>query len=61
MMEAFGGVGVHATTTEQLAVALDEAIASGKPTLINAVIDETAGTESGRITSLNPQSAAKKK
>ena len=33
----------------------------GKPTLINAVIDETAGTESGRITSLNPQSAAKKK
>ena len=31
---------------------------SGKPTLINAVIDETAGTESGRITSLNPQSAA---
>ena len=26
----------------------------GKPTLINAVIDETAGTESGRITSLNP-------
>ena len=61
MMEAFGGVGVHATTTEQLTVALNEAIASGKPTLINAVIDETAGTESGRITSLNPQSAAKKK
>jgi oxalyl-CoA decarboxylase len=26
------------------------------PTLINAVIDETAGTESGRITSLNPAS-----
>ena len=60
MMEAFGGVGVHATTTEELAKALNEAIASGKPTLINAVIDETAGTESGRITSLNPQSAAKK-
>ena len=60
MMEAFGGVGVHATTTEQLAIALNEAVASGKPTLINAVIDETAGTESGRITSLNPQSAAKK-
>jgi oxalyl-CoA decarboxylase len=61
MMEAFGGVGVHATTTEQLAKAMDEAIRSGKPTLINAVIDETAGTESGRITMLNPQSAAKKK
>jgi hypothetical protein len=25
------------------------------------VIDETAGTESGRITSLNPQAAAKTK
>lgn len=61
MMEAFGGVGVHATTPEELKKALDEAVSSGKPTLINAVIDETAGTESGRITSLNPQSAAKKK
>jgi oxalyl-CoA decarboxylase len=60
MMEAFGGVGVHATTPAELAKALEEAVASGKPTLINAVIDETAGTESGRITSLNPQSAAKK-
>ena len=55
MMEAFGGVGVHATTADELQKALAEAVASGKPTLINAVIDETAGTESGRITSLNPQ------
>jgi oxalyl-CoA decarboxylase len=61
MMQAFGGVGVHATTPAELSKALSEAVASGKPTLINAVIDETAGTESGRITSLNPQSAAKKK
>jgi oxalyl-CoA decarboxylase len=61
MMEAFGGVGVNATTTAELDKALKEAVASGKPTLINAVIDETAGTESGRITSLNPTSAAKKK
>ncbi len=60
MMQAFGGVGVKATTPAELAKALDEAVASGKPTLINAIIDETAGTESGRITSLNP-SAAKKK
>jgi oxalyl-CoA decarboxylase len=59
LMEAFGGVGVHATTTEQLQVALAQALASGRPTLINAVIDETAGTESGRITKLNP-SAMKK-
>ena len=61
MMEAFGGVGVYATTPTELQKALEAAIASGKPTLINAVIDETAGTESGRITMLNPQSTAKKK
>ena len=61
MMEAFGGIGVHATTPAELEKALNEAVASGKPTLINAVIDETAGTESGRITSLNPTSAANKK
>jgi len=60
MMEAFGGVGVHATTPAELKKAMEEAIGSKKPTLINAVIDETAGTESGRITSLNPQSAKKK-
>ncbi len=60
LMEAFGGVGVHATTPAELRTAMEEAIRSKKPTLINAVIDETAGTESGRITSLNPQSAKKK-
>src|SRR5437899_12970666 len=60
MMEAFGGVGVKATTPAELAKALDEAVASGKPTLINAMIDEGAGTESGRITSLNPAAAKKK-
>ena len=60
MMEAFGGVGVNATTSAELDKALKEAVASGKPTLINAAIDESAGTESGRITSLNPQTAAKK-
>jgi len=54
LMEAFGGVGVHATTPEQLRNAMEEAIRSRKPTLINAIIDEAAGTESGRITSLNP-------
>ena len=59
MMEAFGGVGVQATTPAQLQEAMEAAIASGRPTLINAVIDETAGTESGRITMLNPQTAKK--
>ncbi len=61
MIEAFGGIGHHVTTPEELTQALLEAIASGQPTLINAVIDETAGTESGRLTNLNPQSAAMKK
>ncbi len=61
MIEAFGGIGRNATTPEELTKALLEAIASGKPTLINAVIDEAAGTESGRLTNLNPQSAAMKK
>jgi oxalyl-CoA decarboxylase len=60
LMEAFGGVGVYATTTAQLRAAMEEAISSRKPTLINAIIDETAGTESGRITSLNPAAALKK-
>jgi len=59
LMEAFGGVGVHATTADELQKALAEAVASGRPTLINAVIDETAGTESGRITMLNPTAAKK--
>jgi oxalyl-CoA decarboxylase len=60
LIEAFGGVGVHATTPAELRKAMEEAVRSKKPTLINAVIDETAGTESGRITSLNPQAAKKK-
>ena len=59
LMEAFGGVGVHAATTADLRRAMEEAIRTRMPTLINAVIDETAGTESGRITSLNPQAAKK--
>ncbi len=54
VMQAFGGVGVYATTPAELRKAMEEAIRSRKPTLINAVIDEGAGTESGRITALNP-------
>src|SRR5688572_10025005 len=61
VMEAFGGVGVNATTPAELRKAMEDAIGSRKPTLINAVIDETAGTESGRITSLNPSAAKKPK
>ncbi len=58
IIEAFGGAGYHATDTPGLTKALTEALASGKPALINAVIDPTAGTESGHIQSLNPRSAA---
>jgi hypothetical protein len=57
LMEAFGGVGVNATTADELAEGAGRGRRFGKPTLINAVIDETAGTESGRITSLNPPRA----
>ena len=60
LMEAFGGVGVYAATSAELRRGMEEAIRSRKPTLINAIIDETAGTESGRITSLNPAAALKK-
>jgi oxalyl-CoA decarboxylase len=59
LMEAFGGVGVYARTPAELRRGMEEALRSRRPTLINAMIDETAGTESGRITSLNP--TAKKK
>jgi oxalyl-CoA decarboxylase len=61
MMEAFGGVGVNATTPDELKRAVDAAMDSGKPTLINAVIDPAAGSESGRIGNLNPQSKIRKK
>ncbi len=61
MMEAFGGVGVYATSPDELSRAVNEAMDSGKPTLVNAVIDENAGTESGRIGNLNPQSVVSKK
>jgi len=61
MMEAFGGVGVNATSPDELRQAVKAAMDSGKPTLINAVLDPAAGSESGRIGNLNPQSALKKK
>lgn len=61
IIEAFGGVGVNATTPDELRRAVTEAMDSGKPTLINAVIDPAAGSESGRIGNLNPQSVLKKK
>ncbi|MBT6094510.1 MAG: oxalyl-CoA decarboxylase [Rhodospirillaceae bacterium] len=61
MMEAFGGTGYYATSPDELRRAVNEAMDAGKPALVNAVIDENAGTESGRIGNLNPQSVVKKK
>ena len=60
MMEAFGGVGVNVSSPDELSQAVNAAIDSAKPTLVNAVIDEAAGTESGRIGNLNPQSVVGK-
>jgi oxalyl-CoA decarboxylase len=61
MMEAFGGVGAHVTTPDELSRAVNKAMDSGQPTLINAVIDPAAGSESGNIGNLNPQSVVGKK
>ena len=61
MIEAFGGAGVNVTSPDELKRAVNAAMDSGKPTLINAVIDPAAGSESGRIGNLNPQSKLKKK
>jgi oxalyl-CoA decarboxylase len=61
MITAFGGAGVNVTTPDELRHAVNVAMDSGKPTLINAVIDPAAGSESGNIGSLNPQSVVGKK
>jgi oxalyl-CoA decarboxylase len=56
LIEAFGGTGHHVIDPSGLTKALTDAIASGKPAIINCVIDSTAGTESGHLQSLNPTS-----
>ena len=61
MIEAFGGIGVNVLSPDELAQEINRALDSGNPTLINAVIDEASGTESGRIGNLNPQSIVNKK
>ncbi len=61
MMQAFGGEGVTATSPDDLERAVRDAIASGRPTMVNVIIDPAAGTESGRIGNLNPQSVVGKK
>ena len=61
LIEAFGGVGYNALDPHGLAKALTDALASGKPALINCAIDPKAGTESGHIGNLNPQSSIAQK
>jgi oxalyl-CoA decarboxylase len=61
MIEAFGGAGAHVTTPDELRRAVNAALDAGRPTLIDAAIDPAAGSESGRIGNLNPQSVLKKK
>lgn len=61
MIEAFGGTGVHVDSPDQLRRAVNAAMDSGKPTLINAAIDPAAGSESGNIGNLNPTSSLKQK
>ena len=61
MISAFGGVGVNVTNPDELRQAVNDAMDFGKPTLINAEIDPAAGSESGRIGNLNPQSVLQKK
>lgn len=56
--EAFGGKGYHVTTPTELRSALAEALASNGPSLIDCVLDPSAGVESGHLASLNPVSAA---
>ncbi|BBY21493.1 oxalyl-CoA decarboxylase [Mycobacterium stomatepiae] len=55
MIKAFGGAGYRAETPDEVAAALREALASGRPALIDCLIDPSDGTESGNIAHLNPK------
>jgi len=61
LIEAFGGVGYNVLNPQELTKALTDALASEKPALINCAIDPKAGTESGHISNLNPQSSVTQK
>ncbi len=58
LMEAFGGAAYHVEDTASLTKALTDALAAGRPAIINCVIDPKAGTESGHIQNLNPKKSA---
>ena len=55
MIEAFGGTGYRASTPDEVARALTQAIGEGTPALVDCMIDPSDGTESGNIGHLNPK------
>jgi oxalyl-CoA decarboxylase len=62
MMEAFGGVGVNATSPDELRQrAVNAAIDSGKPTLINAVIDPASRLRDPAASAISIRKASLKK
>lgn len=54
MGDVFGAKGYYVTTPDELKSALEEAIASGKPAIIDVQLAADAGKESGHIGYLNP-------
>ena len=57
LIAAFGGTGYQADTPDELGHALIAALNDGRPALINAVIDPSAGTESGHLASMSTASS----
>ena len=57
LIEAFGGKGYYAKDPDALGDAMREALTAGQPSLVNCLIDPTAGTESGHLQNLNPHSS----
>ncbi|STQ71320.1 oxalyl-CoA decarboxylase [Hafnia alvei] len=55
LMEAFGGYGVCAKSIDELVNALKNSLNNKQPTLINCIIDASAGVESGHLKNLNPK------
>jgi oxalyl-CoA decarboxylase len=57
LIEAFGGNGYYAEDPKALTAAMRRALTAAKPAVINCLIDPTAGTESGHLQKLNPDSS----
>lgn len=49
LIEAFGGKGYIASTTQELKSALKDSFSAKKPAVVNVIIDPYAGAESGRL------------